>query len=394
MINIQTYSYLLPEESIAKYPLPERDQSKLLIYRDGAIRHDHFKSIVKEIPEGALMVFNNTKVIPARLYFIKDTGAVIELFLLNPVMPSALLIEAMQSKKNCQWHCTIGNLKRWSPDVTLRKVIGSYTLNAKLLDRENHIVEFSWDGDLSFAEVISLSGETPLPPYLKRAAEVTDKQRYQTVYSVHEGAVAAPTAGLHFTDGTLQKLSEKDVKELYVTLHVSAGTFQPVKTQNALEHNMHHEQIVVSKETLVSLVKHEGPIIPVGTTSMRTLESLYWIGLKLVNKLNTPFFIDQEFAYQKFETFPTAKEAIQAVIDHLDNEGNDTLLASTAIYIHPGYQFRICNALVTNFHQPGSTLILLVAAFVGDDWKRIYDEALANNYRFLSYGDSSLLWKK
>ncbi|GCC49881.1 S-adenosylmethionine:tRNA ribosyltransferase-isomerase [Chryseotalea sanaruensis] len=394
MINIEAYSYSLPEERIAKYPLPERDQSKLLIYKDGVIRHDRFTSIVKEIPTGALMVFNNTKVIPARLHFIKDTGASIELFLLNPTQPSALLIEAMQSKKTCQWHCTIGNLKRWNQDVILKKVIGLHSLNAKLLNRESHVVEFSWDGDLSFAEIISLSGETPLPPYLKRSPEAEDKQRYQTVYSAHEGAVAAPTAGLHFTDGTIKQLQNKGVNQLYVTLHVSAGTFQPVKTLNALEHSMHQEQIVVNIESLRSLINHEGPIIPVGTTSMRTLESLYWIGLKLLNKLADPFFIDQHFAYQQHTLVPDAKEAIEAIVNYLNAEEIDLLMASTAIYIHPGYQFKICNALVTNFHQPGSTLMLLVAAFVGDDWKSIYNEALSNDYRFLSYGDSSILWNK
>jgi S-adenosylmethionine:tRNA ribosyltransferase-isomerase len=394
MINIEAYSYPLPEERIAKYPLPERDQSKLLIYKDGVIRHDRFTSIVKEIPSEALIVFNNTKVIPARLHFIKDTGAGIELFLLNPTKPSSLLIEAMQSKKTCQWHCTIGNLKRWNQEVILKKVIGSHSLNAKLIDRESHTIEFSWDGDLTFAEIISLSGETPLPPYLKRSPEAEDKQRYQTVYSAHEGAVAAPTAGLHFTDGIIKQLQNKGVNQVYVTLHVSAGTFQPVKTQDALEHNMHQEQIVVSIESLKSLINHKGPIVPVGTTSMRTLESLYWIGLKLLNKLADPFFIDQHFAYQKYTLVPDTQEAIQAIIDYLNFEELDTLMASTAIYIHPGYQFKICNILVTNFHQPGSTLMLLVAAFVGDDWKRIYDEALNKDYRFLSYGDSSILWKK
>ncbi len=394
MINIQAYSYPLPEERIAKYPLPDRDQSKLLIYKDGIIRHDHFKSIVREIPKDAMMVFNNTKVIPARLQFVKETGASIELFLLNPIKPSTLLIEAMQSKLKCAWHCTIGNLKRWSDNIILKKVIGQHELHAKLVDREKQVVEFSWTGDLTFAEIISLSGETPLPPYLKRQAEVTDKERYQTVYSVHEGAVAAPTAGLHFTDGILQQLSEQGVEKLYVTLHVSAGTFQPVKTENALEHNMHHEQIVVSKESLLSLGKHQGPIIPVGTTSMRTLETLYWIGLKIINKLADPFFIDQDFAYQQYKIIPTTAEAMQAIVDHLTSQESDTLLANTAIYIHPGYQFKVCDGLVTNFHQPGSTLILLVAAFVGEDWKRIYDEALNSDYRFLSYGDSSLLWRK
>lgn len=394
MINIQAYSYPLPEERIAKYPLPERDESKLLIYKDGIIRHDHFKSIVREMPKDAMMVFNNTKVIPARLQFVKETGASIELFLLNPIKPSTLLIEAMQSKLKCEWHCIIGNLKRWSDNIILKKVIGSHELQAKLVDREKQVVEFSWTGDLTFAEIISLSGETPLPPYLKRQAEVTDKERYQTVYSVHEGAVAAPTAGLHFTDGILQQLSEQGVEKLYVTLHVSAGTFQPVKTENALEHNMHHEQIVVSKESLLSLGKHQGPIIPVGTTSMRTLETLYWIGLKIINKLADPFFIDQDFAYQQYKIIPTTTEAMLAIVNHLTAEESDTLLANTAIYIHPGYQFKVCDGLVTNFHQPGSTLILLVAAFVGEDWTRIYDEALRSDYRFLSYGDSSLLWRK
>lgn len=394
MINISNFTYQLPEESIAKFPLTERDQSKLLVYsKEGAISHQQFKNIVSLLPEGSLMVFNDTKVIPARLHFQKESGAEIEVFLLSPEKPSALLQLTMQSTVQCTWSCTIGNLKRWKDNIVLQKDLGFAQLSAQLIDRDKQLVAFSWTNHASFAKVVEASGETPLPPYLKRNAEESDKQRYQTVYSQYEGAVAAPTAGLHFTPALLNKLASKNILSSFVTLHVSAGTFQPIKTENALEHPMHNEQIVVTRQTIEQLLHHQKLIIPVGTTSMRTVESLYWMGVNLLNSKDSPFVVTQKSPYEKETTIPATK-SLQALLDFLQNNKEDSIIGHTSIYIHPGYQFRMCKALITNFHQPGSTLILLVAAFVGDDWKRIYQEALDNQYRFLSYGDSSLLWKK
>ncbi len=394
MLTIQDYTYHLPEDRIAKFPLAERDQSKLLVYRQGVVQHKHFKDIVGEIPAQALMVFNNTKVIPARLHFIKESGAVIELFLLNPVKPSSLLLETMQSKQSCAWVCTIGNLKRWPEALLLHKKIGKATLSAKLLDRAKQLVELSWDSDENFASIVDKAGLTPLPPYLKRDAELSDKERYQTVYSTHDGAVAAPTAGLHFTNHVLLALEEKGVSKSFVTLHVSAGTFQPIKSDNALEHTMHSEQLMVDKATLTHLCEHDGVFIPVGTTSMRTLESLYWMGCKVLKGLKEPFSIDQNLPYLNNTSLPTAKEALKALLNYVNEKNLDAIVANTSIYIHPPYQSRITDALVTNFHQPSSTLLLLIASLIGNDWRKVYDEALARDYRFLSYGDSSLLWKK
>lgn len=394
MINISDFTYTLPEERIAKFPLTERDQSKLLVYsKDGIISHQQFKNIVDLLPEGSLMVFNDTKVIPARLQFQKESGAQIEIFLLSPEKPSPLLQLAMESTSECTWSCTVGNLKRWNEATVLQKDLGFTLLSAQLIDREKQKVKFSWTNHVSFAKVVEAFGETPLPPYLKRKAEESDKQRYQTVYSHYEGAVAAPTAGLHFTPKLLKDLESKSIHSSFVTLHVSAGTFQPVKTENALEHAMHNEQIVVSQKTIEQLLHQQKRIIPVGTTSMRTVESLYWMGVNLLTAKENPFVVTQKTPYEKEITTP-AKESLQTLLDYLQKNKEDTIIGHTSIYIHPDYQFRMCEALITNFHQPGSTLILLVAAFVGDDWKKIYQEALNNQYRFLSYGDSSLLWKK
>jgi S-adenosylmethionine:tRNA ribosyltransferase-isomerase len=394
MINISDYTYQLPEERIAKFPLAERDQSKLLVYsKEGAISHRNFKDILSFLPEGSLMVFNDTKVIPARLHFQKESGAEIEVFLLNPEEPSVLLQLAMQSSSQCTWSCTIGNLKRWKDNTVLEKDLGFSLLRARLINREKQLVEFNWTNQVSFAKIVDTCGEIPLPPYLKRDAVESDKQRYQTVYSHYEGAVAAPTAGLHFTPALVEELRSKNIHSSFVTLHVSAGTFQPIKTENALVHAMHNEQIVVTKQTIEQFLNHQNKIIPVGTTSMRTVESLYWMGVNLLTAKENPFVITQKTPYEKEVTVP-ATESLQALLHFLQENKEDTIIGHTSIYIHPGYTFRMCEALITNFHQPGSTLILLVAAFVGNDWKRIYKEALDNQYRFLSYGDSSLLWKK
>jgi S-adenosylmethionine:tRNA ribosyltransferase-isomerase len=388
-LNINDFTYELPADRIALYPLEKRDQSKLLVYQNGKIAHERFRSLVDFLPNNATLFFNDTKVIPARLHFTKDTGAVIEIFLLHPVTPSSLVAEAMQAQTQSSWKCTIGNLKRWKDDV-LVKELGNSTLEARLLNREEGIVEFRWTENISFAEIITRSGETPLPPYLKRSPEGTDRDRYQTVYAHYEGAVAAPTAGLHFTEEVLQMLKTKGIATDYVTLHVSAGTFQPVKVQNAAEHTMHNEQVLVSRNNITNLLQGKF-IIPVGTTSMRTLESLYWFGVKLQHDPNAIFTIQQHDPYQSYTSLPSTQQALESVAAYIDRHQLDILTGETSIYIMPGYTFRICKGLITNFHQPGSTLILLVAAFVGDTWKAIYEQALTNDYRFLSYGDSSLL---
>lgn len=388
-ISISDYTYTLPPERIAVYPLANRDQSKLLFYDRGAIDHHIFSSLPGLLPADSLLFFNDTKVIPARLHFQKDTGAVIEIFLLHPVLPSSLVMEAMQAHHRCTWQCTLGNLKRWK-DEPLFKTFHGITLKATLHDREAGLVEFEWATDHSFAEVVNLAGETPLPPYLHRKAEQADRERYQTIYSHHEGAVAAPTAGLHFTPAIFEQLKAKGITHDFVTLHVSAGTFQPVKVENAVEHVMHNEQVVVTRGNLDHLLSGRY-IVPVGTTSMRTLESLYWYGVKLLKDPKAVFTISQHEAYAATDRRPSRDEALRAVIDYMDRNQLDLLTGETSIYIMPGYTFRICEALITNFHQPGSTLILLVAAFIGEDWRKVYKESLANGYRFLSYGDSSLL---
>ncbi len=389
-INIRDYTYELPADRIAIHPLEQRDRSKLLVYTRGTISHEPFKAITEHIPSNTTLYFNNTKVIQARLLFRKESGATIEIFLLNPTDPSPLLMLAMQATSRCRWRCTIGNLKRWKEGVILTKTSESIQLAVSLVDRAEGIVEFSWKEPFTFAQLVDVFGETPLPPYLKRPASEEDKTRYQTVYSREEGAVAAPTAGLHFSEKILQELHKKGIKSEFVTLHVSAGTFQPVKTENAAEHPMHREQIIITKRNIQSLLEESRTTLAVGTTSMRSLESLYWYGVKLGEDPNSEFNILQDDAYKLKQDLSPA-DALRNVLNRMDRDKVDLITGETAVYIMPGYKFRICQALVTNFHQPGSTLILLVAAFVGDDWRKIYQEALANNYRFLSYGDSSLL---
>jgi S-adenosylmethionine:tRNA ribosyltransferase-isomerase len=388
-INIRDYGYDLPTDRIAIHPLPERDQSKLLVYDRGKVLHENFTDLAQYLSSSTTLFFNNTRVIQARLLFEKDSGAVIEVFLLNPVAPSSLLLSVMQTDISCQWKCTIGNLKRWKDGTILTTKHGDQTLEARLLIREEGLVEFRWSGGVTFAEIIDRFGETPLPPYLRREPDEEDKSRYQTVYSRHEGAVAAPTAGLHFTPRVLDSLAKRGVTRQFLTLHVSAGTFQPVKVENAAEHTMHREQIVINRENIDALLRGS-TIIAVGTTSMRTLESMYWYGVKLQEEPEAPFLIAQQDAYTLRGDL-SLKESMENICARMDRERRESLTGETAIYIMPGYKFRVCQGLITNFHQPGSTLILLVAAFVGDDWRKIYQEALKNDYRFLSYGDSSLL---
>ncbi|WP_339921979.1 S-adenosylmethionine:tRNA ribosyltransferase-isomerase [uncultured Cyclobacterium sp.] len=397
--KLQDYYYELPEEFIAKYPLEHRDKSKLLHYENGTVLHEKFSNIAGLIPENSQLVFNNTKVIPARLHFQKATGAKIEIFLLNPILPSSLIQQSMESTGPVTWKCMIGNLKRWKENelLTSQIHIGSltYNLEAKLIDRENRAVELNWNPkNKSFASIVEASGEVPLPPYLNRAAEEGDKLRYQTVYSDKEGAVAAPTAGLHFTDKTLTDLTSKGISLEYLTLHTGAGTFQPIKHDNVIEHPMHSEQMVFSKQNILNLIATKGNIIAVGTTSMRSLESLYWFGVNLLNGNTDVFHIEKLAPYQEYPSLPGKTESLTAILNWMQQNELDHLTGTTEIFIFPGYKFKLCNGLVTNFHQPGSTLILLVAAFTHGNWKEIYKEAINNNYRFLSYGDSSLLWNE
>ncbi|MDP5120554.1 MAG: S-adenosylmethionine:tRNA ribosyltransferase-isomerase [Spirosomaceae bacterium] len=398
-ISINDYAYNLPDERIAKFPVEPRDSSKLLTYKNGEISETLFTDLTNQLPEGAFLVFNNTKVIPARLHFQKVTGAIIEVFLLNPVSPSAVISQVMETTETCTWHCMIGNKKRWKGEVLQAKVFvenQEIVLTAELVgDAE---VQFCWGG-VSFATLVKAFGEMPLPPYMNRKAEAKDLETYQTVYSKHDGAVAAPTAGLHFTDNVLSDLENKGFKSDFVTLHVGAGTFQPVKVDNALEHDMHEEQVVFSVDFIKNLRENSGCVIPVGTTSMRSLESLYWYGVKLLTRENdkeqTPFYIEQNYAYKHVENeLPTLEISLRAIISYMEEEKLTHLIGGTQIYIFPGYTMRVCKGIITNFHQPKSTLLLLISALVGDNWQKIYDYALENDFRFLSYGDSSLLLGK
>lgn len=389
-MNTSNYTYDLPPEKIAIYPLPKRDSAKLLIYKKGEISHSIFSALPDLLPPDSFLFFNNTKVIPARLHFMKKSGAMIEIFLLNPVYPSHHLAATMASTQRCTWQCAIGNLKKWPEGVSLEKESEGKILYARISDRGESTVDFSWESGETFAAMLRHAGVTPLPPYIKRKAETSDSERYQTIYSHQEGAVAAPTAGLHFTDAVFANLAEKNIGHDLLTLHVSAGTFQPIKTEDPDDHVMHEEQIIVSRNNVENLLAHDHLVIAVGTTSMRTLESLYWYGAILMDNPEARFTIGQRDAYT-ITNPPPAKDALNAVHEYMIRNNMNELIGETSIFIRPGYDFKICRGLITNFHQPASTLILLVAAFVGEDWKRIYTEALNKEYRFLSYGDSSLL---
>jgi len=397
-IDINTFSYELPDDRIAKYPVQERADSKLLIYRpDNSIKHLRFSEISGEIEAGSLVIYNNTRVIHARLIFYKDTGAQIEVFLLAPHQP-ADYEQIFTETSSCIWSCMVGNLKKWKGEPLKMQIkVENVTIN---LIAEKHGIDsnrdqqirFSWDGNLTFAEILNHSGKIPIPPYLNRETETIDKTRYQTVYSKSDGSVAAPTAGLHFTSNVFNDFRTRGIETAEVTLHVRAGTFQPVKAENALDHKMHGEQITIDKVLLERLVKHEGKIIATGTTTLRTLETIYCLGVK-ANEGEKPEHLMQ-WEWQYLPDSYTLKESIKGLINYLETTKQNELRALTEIMIIPGYKFRVVDALITNFHQPKSTLLLLIAAFVGERWKEIYDYALANDFRFLSYGDSSLLFRK
>ena len=398
-IHISEYNYALPDERIAKFPMKERDHSKLLIYNKGVVGEDVFYNLSNHLPKGALMVFNNTKVIQARMHFRKETGALIEIFLLEPAAPSDYEL-MFQTTNRCSWYCLVGNLKKWK-DGVLKVESEGFNLTAKRLGDHgtSQLIEFEWTGGMSFAEVIDAVGELPIPPYLNRETQESDKTTYQTVYSKIKGSVAAPTAGLHFTDRVLQSLDEHGIEREELTLHVGAGTFKPVKSERIADHEMHTEFISVRRETLEKLIRHDAKAIAVGTTSVRTLESLYYMGLKV---LANPDIAEEQLHVQQWEPYDgsqvkdnglqiTAKDALQALLEWMKHHELNVLHSSTQIIIAPGYDYKIVKMLVTNFHQPQSTLLLLVSAFVKGDWHKIYDYALAHDFRFLSYGDSSLL---
>ncbi|GAB3524667.1 S-adenosylmethionine:tRNA ribosyltransferase-isomerase [Emticicia fontis] len=392
-LDLEKYTYHLPDERIARFPVEPRDISKLLVYKQSEISEDRFYNLIKYLPQESFLVFNNTKVIPARLFFQKSSGAIIEIFLLNPVEPSGIISQVMETTQTCTWACMIGNKKRLKDTLVSTHTIHTtddLELVAELVDSEKNHVQFTWNNpNLNFAEIVKYFGQIPLPPYLKRETEEKDYQTYQTVYSKNDGAVAAPTAGLHFTEKVLFDLLDQDIDYEFITLHVGAGTFQPIKVQNVVEHQMHSEQIVFEKTFIEQLARKLSFVIPVGTTSMRSLESLYWFGVKLLQGQES-FFIEKLFPYEQEKTI-SAEASIQAILDYMETKNIEQLIGETEIFIFPGYQFRICKGIITNFHQPDSTLILLVAALVGEDWRKIYDFALENNFRFLSYGDSSLL---
>lgn len=397
-IKISDYNYPLPDERIAKFPLPVRDQSKLLVYRHGEVSETRFTSLPDYLEAGELMIFNNTKVIQARLHFRKETGALIEIFCLEPIQPNDYVLNFQQTS-HAAWLCMIGNLKKWKEGSLHKEMnVKGHTITLTATRGEcrgtSHWVDFTWDNpEITFADILEVFGELPIPPYLNRETQESDKETYQTVYSKIKGSVAAPTAGLHFTERVLQALRDKGVNLEEVTLHVGAGTFKPVKSEEIEGHEMHTEYISVNRQTIEKLIAHGGKAIAVGTTSVRTLESLYYIGVTIASHPDAGQEELHVRQWQPYETHPTMTtvESLQQILDYMKRHELEALHTSTQIIIAPGYTYHIVQKMVTNFHQPQSTLLLLVSAFVKGDWRTIYDYALAHDFRFLSYGDSSLL---
>ncbi len=408
-ISIEDYNYPLPDERIAKYPLSERDASKLLVLKDNKISSSHFNEIGDFLPKDSLLVFNETKVVRARLQFTKESGAAIEIFCLEPISGNGDYQVAFSSKSPSRWKCLVGNSRRWKNETISLRVNKSISqrvnettrqqdivLHAERLEKNDNysVVEFSWEpAELSFAEILEAAGEIPLPPYLHREAEESDRERYQTVFAKHEGSVAAPTAGLHFTNELIANLKERGINFEEVTLHVGAGTFRPVSSETIGEHEMHSETIAVKKSCIENLIRNcNKTIIPVGTTSMRTIESLYWIGLMLMEEglEERNLHLNQWFPYKERETLPSAEQSLSKILEYLEKYKLSELHATTALMIAPTCKINIAKALITNFHQPKSTLLLLVSALIGNKWKEVYQYALDNDFRFLSYGDSCL----
>ena len=398
-IRIEEFDYNLPDERIAKYPLEKRDASKLLMYREGKVSEYQFSTLPQLLPEDSIMVFNDTKVVPARLHFQRESGAHIEIFCLEPVSPEEY-VSMFAVTDICRWKCIVGNVKRWKNDTLSlynpgnTREISEMDLRADLVERcgETSIVEFKWSNGASFSKVLEVCGSVPIPPYLNRETEDVDLERYQTLYARYRGSVAAPTAGLHFTESVLDAIRNRNISTDTVCLHVGAGTFLPLKSSLVSEHTMHREPFVVTLALLERILASEGDVIAVGTTSVRTLESLYYIGVSCIEK-GMPCDVGQWDPYSREYEYST-EESIKAIISYLKENGLDELKLGTRIIIVPGFRFRIVDVLVTNFHQPQSTLLLLISAFVDGEWKSIYDYALENGFRFLSYGDSSVLFRK
>jgi len=403
-LSINDFDYDLPEEKIAVYPLPERDQSKLLIFKNGNISEDIYRNIADHLPENSFMVFNDTKVIKARILFQKRTGAVIEIFCLEPHEKINDYAVVLHQKNSTRWKCMIGGAGKWKEKYLHKKLTingEEIELKAGLVEKlsDAYVVELSWNpGNYSFAEIIEHAGETPLPPYIKRKAEESDAERYQSIYSHYEGSVAAPTAGLHFTERIFSSFKEKNIETGFVTLHVGAGTFKPVKSKNMEGHEMHAEWIDVSTNFIGRLIENiSHPVFCIGTTSVRTVESLYWIGLKAFLNPKIEFEdlkINQWEVYEEelLRTNISVQESLTALLNYLKNKNLNRLFIQTQIIIAPGYQFKITNGIVTNFHQPKSTLLLLVSAMIGEKWKEVYEYALRHEFRFLSYGDGCLIF--
>jgi len=399
-INIDDYRYNLPDDSIAKFPLNQRDTSKLLIFREKEISESIFKNLAGCLPENSFLVMNDTKVVQARLLFAKETGAIIEIFCLEPVSPTTEIQLAFQQKSEAVWKCLVGNARRWKDGLVFLKFKKEgidYSITAEKLEKsgETYLIKLTWQPEeLTFSEILEMVGKVPLPPYLNREAVDSDKTNYQTVYARFDGSVAAPTAGLHFTKEVFETLKTKNIGHDTVTLHVGAGTFKPVGKEGIASHEMHNEQIVVKRSTIINLLKNHDKIIAVGTTSVRTLESLYWFGVKLKINPESAFQIGQTDPYQNENQLEiSSEESLNEIIDFMSRKNLPYLAGSTRLMIVPGYKYRMINGMVTNFHQPGSTLLMLIAAWLGDWWKEIYDYALKNNFRFLSYGDSCLFLK-
>lgn len=403
-LRIEEYTYLLPDEKVALYPLSERDASKLLVYKDGESKESIFKNICDFLPSKTFLVMNDTRVVHARMVFYNEKGARIEIFCLQPEKPAEIAL-AFGSKGEVEFRCLVGNNRKWK-DGKLSMIFScgdkEETVFAERIDRidDTFIIRFTYPTEMSFSEVLEVVGKVPLPPYINRKAEEEDKERYQTVFAHYDGSVAAPTAGLHFTPKLLLDLDSKGIKKTYVTLHVGAGTFKPVKTEEVGEHEMHKEYISVSKNTIKSIlsaIEADNAIIPVGTTSMRTLESLYWWGVLLIDgkEFKKDFQLEQWLAYETYSGGLPYKpvDALKTLCKYMESNERESIQGYTSLMIAPGYTFAFCKGIITNFHQPQSTLLLLVSALIGDKWKGLYDYALRHDFRFLSYGDSCLFLK-
>ena len=406
VIHIEDYSYLLPDERVAKYPLSERDHSKLLIYKDGSVSETVFKYLPDHLSPDTIMVFNDTKVVPARLFFRRSSGAHIEIFCLEPLEP-AEYVSSFDSRDTCVWKCVVGNAKRWKSDslsLDLQaaeesvskpdlEALKSLNLRASLIEREGQTasVRFSWDGGVSFSSVLDLCGRVPIPPYLNRETEAIDLERYQTLYAHIKGSVAAPTAGLHFTQATLEGIKAKGIDMQTICLHVGAGTFLPVKSSLVSEHSMHREPFIIKKSFIEDLLHSDKQLLAVGTTSVRTLESLYYVGVSIIEK-GFPEDVQQWAPYEREYSY-SKEQSLEAILQYMNDNSLEKLQIGTRIIIVPGFTFRMVDMLLTNFHQSQSTLLLLISAFIGGDWHTVYDYALGHDFRFLSYGDSSLLYR-